>query len=118
MAVKTIGFMLPWVDTLSANSNFYGAGFIARVETSIADRAITDGKALELNANIFDQQLNTTDSPSFAGLTVDTNTLFVDAANNRVGVGTTSPDAALDVRVPGSGAVSYTHLTLPTIYSV
>ena len=29
--------------------------------------------------------------------TFDTNTLFVDAANNRVGVGTTSPDTALDV---------------------
>ena len=31
-------------------------------------------------------------------LTVDTNTLFVDAANNRVGVGTTSPASILDVR--------------------
>ncbi|MFH1047017.1 MAG: hypothetical protein V1738_01840, partial [Patescibacteria group bacterium] len=30
-------------------------------------------------------------------LTVDTNTLFVDADNNRVGVGTTSPNSALDV---------------------
>jgi hypothetical protein len=29
--------------------------------------------------------------------TFDTNTLFVDAANNRVGVGTTSPNTALDV---------------------
>lgn len=91
MAVKTIAFMLPWVDPLSANSNLYNAGLIARIETSIADRAITAGKALEINANIFDQQLNTTDSPTFAGLTVDTNTLFVDAVNNRVGIGTTSP---------------------------
>jgi hypothetical protein len=31
------------------------------------------------------------------GLTVDTNTLFVDAANNRVGVGTSSPDGTLNV---------------------
>ena len=30
-------------------------------------------------------------------LTVDTNTLFVDATNNRVGIGTTSPSTALDV---------------------
>jgi len=30
-------------------------------------------------------------------LTVDTNTLFVDAANNRVGIGTSSPSAQLDV---------------------
>jgi hypothetical protein len=35
--------------------------------------------------------LGTGDSPSFAGLTVDTNTLYVDSANNRVGVGTSSP---------------------------
>jgi hypothetical protein len=31
------------------------------------------------------------------GLTVDTNTLFVDAANNRVGVGTSSPGSRLSV---------------------
>jgi hypothetical protein len=31
------------------------------------------------------------------GLTVDTNTLFVDAANNRVGIGTTVPATALSV---------------------
>ena len=44
------------------------------------------------------------------GLEVDTNTLFVDSANNRVAIGTTVPTATLDVR----GTVSYTHLTLPT----
>ena len=91
------------------------------------------------------------------GLEVDTNTLFVDSANNRVAIGTTVPTASLDVRgkilsnsqvesfvgkfvgivtagavgvvtmtttdavVSGFstlGTVSYTHLTLPTIYSV
>ena len=97
MAVKTIAFMLPWVDPLSANSNLYNAGVIARIETSIADRAISAGKALEINANIFDQQLNSTDSPTFAGLTVDTNTLFVDSTNNRVGLGTTNPQEGLHV---------------------
>jgi hypothetical protein len=36
---------------------------------------------------------------TFSGnLTVDTNTLFVDATNDRVGVGTTSPNEKLDVR--------------------
>jgi hypothetical protein len=30
-------------------------------------------------------------------LTVDTNTLHVDATNNRVGIGTSSPSTALDV---------------------
>ena len=37
-------------------------------------------------------------------LTVDTNTLHVDAANNRVGVGTTSPSTPLEVS--GTGTVS------------
>jgi hypothetical protein len=44
-----------------------------------------------------DQGVATTDSPTFAGLTVDTNTLYVDSANNRVGIGTSSPGASLDV---------------------
>jgi hypothetical protein len=35
-------------------------------------------------------------------LTVDTNTLHVDAANNRVGVGTTSPSQAIDAVATGS----------------
>ena len=38
------------------------------------------------------------DNISIVGnLTVDTNTLFVDSANNRVGVGTSSPSSKLDV---------------------
>jgi hypothetical protein len=37
------------------------------------------------------------DSPTFAGLTVDTDTLFVDATNNRLGVGKTNPATPLDV---------------------
>jgi hypothetical protein len=39
------------------------------------------------------------------GLTVDTNTLHVDAANNRVGIGTSSPARTLDVRK--NNAASY-----------
>ncbi|MEK9896025.1 MAG: hypothetical protein VW518_06310 [Burkholderiaceae bacterium] len=39
----------------------------------------------------------TTDLTVQGGLTVDTNTLFVDSANNRVGVGTASPSSLLHV---------------------
>ncbi len=39
----------------------------------------------------------TTNSITIGGLTVDTNTLYVDSTNNRVGVGTTTPTASLQV---------------------
>jgi hypothetical protein len=39
-------------------------------------------------------------------LTVDTNTLFVDSANNRVGIGTVSPTAPLHILAPGSDSAA------------
>jgi hypothetical protein len=39
----------------------------------------------------------TTNAITVGGLTVDTNTLYVDPVNNRVGIGTTSPATALEV---------------------
>jgi hypothetical protein len=44
----------------------------------------------EASVKALNQGVATTDSPSFAGLTVDTNTLYVDATNNQVGIGTTT----------------------------
>jgi hypothetical protein len=44
----------------------------------------------EASVKALNQGVATTDSPSFAGLTVDTNTLSVDATNNQVGIGTTT----------------------------
>jgi len=43
------------------------------------------------------QDLTTSSSPSFGGLTVDTDTLFVDGSGNEVGIGTASPTASLQV---------------------
>ena len=43
------------------------------------------------------QGVATTDSPAFAGLTVDTTTLAVDSTNNRVGIGTASPSTELHI---------------------
>jgi len=40
------------------------------------------------------------------GLTVDTNTLFVNGSNNRVGIGTASPDTTLSVSGTGDGVVN------------
>ena len=51
----------------------------------------------EASVKALDQGVATTDSPSFAGLTVDTDTLAVDSTNNRVGIGTTSPSEELEI---------------------
>jgi hypothetical protein len=65
-----------------------------------------DGSGSGLDADLWDgnqfasylnQALLTSSSPTFAGLTVDTNTLFVDSVNNRVGIITTSPAYTLEV---------------------
>jgi hypothetical protein len=47
-------------------------------------------------------------------LTVDTNTLFVDASNNRVGIGTITPAYALDV----TGNVNATSYNTPSDYRI
>jgi len=48
-------------------------------------------------ADIIATAVDTTTGTFSGDLTVDTNTLYVDSANNRVGVGTVSPAHALDV---------------------
>ncbi len=53
--------------------------------TELADDAITPVK------------LDETGSYAMAGLTVDTNTLHVDSANNRVGFGTTNPARSVTI---------------------
>jgi hypothetical protein len=50
----------------------------------------------------------TTNAITVGGLTVDTNTLYVDPVNNCVGIGTTSPGtngAALEINAPRSTAI-------------
>ena len=46
----------------------------------------------------------TTNAITVGGLTVDTNTLFVDATNNRVGIGTTSPTSPLFIYTNNTSA--------------
>lgn len=51
----------------------------------------------QLGGNLDGQAFNitTTGTVTAGGLTVDTDTLYVDATNNRVGIGTTAPSASL-----------------------
>jgi hypothetical protein len=53
---------------------------------------------------------------TLTGLTVDTNVLHVDATNNRVGIGNTTPTVALDVTgaIKSSGNVEAASLTVDT----
>src|SRR6056300_422958 len=71
-------------------------------ESSPAVHKINAGDADTVDGFHLNQDVRTSASPSFAGLTVDTNTLHVDSANNRVGIGTTSPSATLDVNGAGN----------------
>lgn len=72
----------------------------------IVDDSATETKYVT-RSNIFGQDLSDSDSPSFAGLTVDTDTLYVSSSNNRVGIGTTSPGAAVHLKNGSSGATAF-----------
>jgi len=51
------------------------------------------------------------------GLTVDTDTLYVDSTNNRVGIGTSSPSALLDVSANGSSIMRLSDSSSPATYA-
>ncbi len=76
------------------------------VAYDIANIADTVSKA---NGGTFDAGVTVNGTVTSDGLTVDTDTLYVDAANNRVGVGTASPESKVhiyesDVRAPAADA--------------
>jgi len=65
----------------------------------------SDGSANQILATDGSGVLSFTGSPTFTGLTVDTNTLYVDAGNNRVGIGTTSPAYQVEIENTGANAL-------------
>ncbi len=92
----------------SGSQVLFGNGSCGLVNGSggIGDFLFTDFQAsYDLNlTNIFNQDLNTTNNVNFGNLTilnnlsVDGNTFFVDNVNNRVGIGTTTPVAPLEIQ--------------------
>jgi len=56
-------------------------------------------------ADIIATSVDTTTGTFSGDLTVDTNTLYVDSANNRVGVGTATPVSRLTIKTSGNGLV-------------
>jgi hypothetical protein len=80
------------LDTVEASAN------VTDTANVTAAGAVMDSELTNITAvKTLNQGVATTDSPSFAGLTVDTNTLKVDSTNNRVGILNASPDVTLDV---------------------
>lgn len=57
------------------------------------------------------QALQTTSSPAFGGLTVDTNTFCVDGSANRAGIGTCAPAASLQMLGAAGAAFTIFHET-------
>ena len=73
---------------------------------------VFQGKAIQTATHPSDRALTATDGTFTGDLTVDTNTLVVDAANNRVGVGTTTVDSALHIEQNASGVTETSGSTL------
>ena len=83
------------IDTINNTVNFLDSTF-----DLINDTTPQLGGNLDLNSNDITGtgNIDITGTGTFSGdLTVDTNTLYVDSTNNRIGIGTTSPDEALHI---------------------
>ena len=99
VAYTVSGTTLTMTGSVAATDDFY---------------VVFQGKAIQTATHPSDRALTATDGTFTGDLTVDTNTLHVDAANNRVGVGTTSPSTPLEVS--GSGTVSRITSSTDNVY--
>jgi hypothetical protein len=83
-------------------SGLTAAGSVANTNEFEINEAGTSKKVT--SAQIAAHVLGGSYAATLTGLTVDTNVLYVDATNNRVGINTTTPSVALDVT--GSANIS------------
>ena len=94
------------------------------VEDPTADRTVTIPNAtgtLVLQDTTDTLSNKTLASPSFSGsvsgnVAFDTDTLFVDSTNNRIGIGTTSPGRALTIAGGSQAKISFTEGGVQSIY--
>jgi hypothetical protein len=93
---------VPWVDTIYTltSGDITGALGFSPISTETDDQTLDEvlaqGNSSELGIDV--------GAITGSALTIDTNTLFVDSTNNRVGIGTASPQASLHV----AGAIGNT----------
>ena len=91
-----------------------------KIEGDGTDLTISAGAAINIAAGTLDlsaQAVDVTLSGSVDALNFDSNTLSIDASNNRVGVGTTSPETALHIQDGSAGTIATTSGALLTLES-
>jgi len=92
---------------------YTGSAWVAVSPDLVADTTPQLGGNLDLNGSDITGtgNISTTGTATFTGdLTVDTNTLYVDSTNNRVGIGTAAPATALEISTT-SPVIRSTHST-------
>jgi hypothetical protein len=98
---------VPWVDTIYTltSGDITGAlGFSpisSETDSQDLNSVLGYGNSSELGISVGDI--------TGSALTIDTNTLFVDSTNNRVGIGTTSPSDKLEVYANGADVALRIH---------
>ena len=96
-------------DTVTEGvSNLYHTAARARAAISVSGNALSYNSSTGVITSAYEEAPTFTGTVTSAGLVVDTTTLVVDASNNRVGIGTSSPTQALDV----NGTVELNNLTI------
>lgn len=93
MVSTTKGLLIPRMSDTQRNA-------IAAAPTGLLIYNTTSNRLEHFNGSVWDAVGNFTTLSSLTvtnNLTVDTNTLFVDSTNNRVGIGTLTPTVPLDI---------------------
>jgi len=97
-------------SVVSYNSGRVEIGYTGDASGATNTGALEIGNSLRLDTNEVITNSGTTlylQSDNNGDLNVDSNTLFVDASANRVGIRTTAPEGPLDVRVSGNNQILF-----------
>jgi hypothetical protein len=95
-----VGTANQFLQTNGSGVTTWASALTSEADTlaDVTGRGATTSVASSFTGGLTASTLNVTGSATVAGsLAVDTNTFYVDAANNRVGVGTSAPETTVDV---------------------
>lgn len=93
VAYTVAGTALTMTGSIVATDDFYVV-FQAKTFSTVSHPA---GNPLQATSGTFSGAMSVASASVTGDLTVDTNTLHVDSTNNRVGIGTVSPDSILHI---------------------